>query len=325
MKTIAVYVPQNALIEAISPPYRLFKTANDMLQASGQAPLFKVEYVGLEPVITTNDGEYSLKINRLITEVSHADVIIIPALQMPLDKALENNAEAISWIQKMHAAGSEIASLCTGAFLLAATTLLEGKKCSTHWAFYEEFKTMFPNVTVVDGAVITDEGNIYSSGGANSLWNLLLYLLEKYTNRDFAIMMAKYFAIDIDRDSQNVFTIFKGQKNHDDNAILKAQEYIEKNYTDKVTIDILADQTHINRRSFERRFKKATHNTVIEYFQRVRIESAKRSFETSGKNVAEVMYDVGYTDTKAFRDVFKKITGLTPLAYKNKYAKGIRQ
>jgi transcriptional regulator GlxA family with amidase domain len=176
-------------------------------------------------------------------------------------------------------------------------------------------------VEVIDGSVITEEHRIYSSGGANSYWSLLLHLLEKYTDRATAILASKYFAVDIDRDSQNAFAMFRGQKNHTDEAIKKAQEFIEKNIQEKITVDELADMIAIGRRSFERRFKQATNNSVLEYIHRVKIEAAKRQIENSRKNINEVMYDVGYTDTKAFRAMFKKITGLTPVEYRNKYNK----
>jgi transcriptional regulator GlxA family with amidase domain len=321
MKKVSVYVPQSAVIEAITPAYRLFKSANNFLQASGRKPLFDVEYVGLQKNIKANDGEYTVKTDRLISEVNKTDLIIIPALYGNMNTAVKQNDKAIPWIQQMHKKGTEVASLCVGAFLLGATGLINGKKCSTHWAYYNEFREAFPDVEIVDGSVITDEGKIYSSGGANSLWNLLLYLLEKYTDRDTAILAAKYFAIDIDRDSQGAFTIFTGQKDHKDKEVLLAQQFVEKNYAEKITIEELADKVSVSRRSFERRFKNATNNTVIEYIQRVRIEAAKRSFEASRKNVTEVMYEVGYSDTKAFRDVFKKVTGLTPVEYRNKYNK----
>jgi transcriptional regulator GlxA family with amidase domain len=321
MKHISVFVPNNAVIEAITPAYRLFKTANQFLEASGKKPYFIVEYVGLKKYVEANDGEYIIKTDKLLSEVNNTDLLIIPALYGHMYDAVKANEKALSCIQKLHSNGAEVASLCVGAFLLGATGLLDGKKCSTHWAYYNEFKATYPNVEIVDGGVVTDEGKIYSSGGANSLWNLLLYILEKYTDRDIAILASKYFGIDIDRQNQNMFTIFTGQKDHNDKEILKVQEYIEGNYIDKLTIDDLANKVNINRRSFERRFKLATNNTVIEYLQRVRIEVAKRNFEASRKNISEVMYDVGYTDTKAFRDLFKKITGLTPIEYRNKYSK----
>jgi transcriptional regulator GlxA family with amidase domain len=148
-----------------------------------------------------------------------------------------------------------------------------------------------------------------------------LYLLEKYTDRETAILASKYFAIDIDRDSQSTFAMFKGQKNHTDKEILQAQEFIEKNISEKIGTDDLARMVNLSRRSFERRFKEATNNSVLEYVHRIRVEGAKREFECSRKNISEVMYDVGYTDTKAFRDLFKKLTGLTPIEYRNKYNK----
>lgn len=321
MKRVSVYVPRQAVIEAITPAYRLFRTANDFLQSTGHKPLFEVEYVGLEKEISTNDGEYTVRIDRLLNEVKKTDLVILPALYGDVEAALEANADALPWVQRMYQKGSEVASLCIGAFLLAEAGLVNGKKCSTHWAFYDRFRDRYPEVEMVDGAVITDEGRLYSSGGASSLWNLLLYLLEKYTDRGIAILAAKYFAIDIDRNSQGAFTIFTGQKDHNDHEIRQAQEYIEQQYAGKITVDELADRVKVGRRSFERRFRAATNNTPVEYIQRVRIEAAKRSFEASRKNVMEVMLDVGYTDTKAFRDVFKKVTGLTPIEYRNKYTR----
>jgi transcriptional regulator GlxA family with amidase domain len=180
---------------------------------------------------------------------------------------------------------------------------------------------MFPEVELVDGKVITEEQGIYSSGGANSYWSLLLHLVEKFTDRETAILASKYFLVDIDKNSQSPFTIFKGQKEHNDEAVKSVQDYIEKNIDEKLTVDTLADKVAVGRRSLERRFKRATHNSVLTYIQRVKIEAAKRSFESSRKNINEVMYDVGYTDTKAFRTTFKKITGLTPIEYRNKYNK----
>ena len=178
---------------------------------------------------------------------------------------------------------------------------------------------MFPEVYLADDKVITEQNGIYSSGGATSYWNLLLYLVEKYTNREMAIMASKFFLLEMGRNSQSPFVMFQGQKDHEDPQILQAQEFIEKRYQTKLSVEDLADRFGIGRRTFERRFKKATSNTVIEYIQRVKIESAKKQLESGRKTVNEVMYDVGYTDLKAFRDVFRKLVGMSPIEYRNKY------
>jgi transcriptional regulator GlxA family with amidase domain len=101
--------------------------------------------------------------------------------------------------------------------------------------------------------------------------------------------------------------------------ILSAQNYIEENYNEKITVDELAERFNLGRRTFERRFKKATTNTIIEYIQRVKVEAAKVELEKGKKNVAEIMYDVGYTDSKSFRDVFKKFAGMSPVDYRNRF------
>ena len=318
---ISVFVPEYGVIEAITPAFRTFNTANEFLTAFGKKPKFEVEYVGLNEYVPANNGEYTIKTDRLLKDVSKTDLLIIPPTFGNMDKGIEENKEAIQYFTKLYHNGSRLASLCIGAFLLAETGLLDGKKCSTHWAYIEEFKKKYPLIEVEDGAIITEHENIYSSGGASSLWNLVLYLVEKYSDRETAIMISKYFALDIGRDSQAAFAIFRGQRNHTDFEIQKVQDHIEKHYDDKLTIDALANLINIGRRTFERRFKEATNNTPVEYIQRVRIEAAKKFFEASRKNVSEVMFDVGYTDTKAFRDVFKKVTGLTPIEYRNKFAK----
>lgn len=321
MKQIAILVPESSVMQAIADPSYMFHTVNQFLQSKGQAPLFKVQLVGQSREVRLNNGLFSVHTDRLLEEVERADLIFIPALFGDMQSAIDRNRAAIPWIVEQYKKGAEVASLCVGAFLLASTGLLDGKQCSTHWAFANEFREMFPQVELKDGSVITEENHIYSSGGAHSYWNLLLYLVEKYTDREMAILASKFFAVDIDRDSQSAFMMFQGQKNHVDDDIKMAQEFIEANYPEKVTVEELADRFAIGRRSFERRFKKATNNTVVEYLQRVRIEAAKRRFESSRKSINEVMYDVGYTDTKAFRDVFKKITGLTPVEYRNKFSK----
>lgn len=318
---ISVFVPEYGVIEAITPPFRSFHTANEFLTTFGKKPIFEVEYVGLNKYVPANNGEYTIKTDRLLKDVAETDLLIIPPTFGDTTKGIQANAEAIPYFKSLYKNGASLASLCIGAFLLAETGLLNGKKCSTHWAHISDFRERYPEIDVEDGAIITEHDNIYSSGGASSLWNLILYLIEKFADRQTAVMISKYFALDIGRDSQSQFAIFKGQRNHGDAEIKKVQDHIEKHYEDKITVESLATLINTGRRTFERRFKEATNNTSIEYIQRVRIEAAKKFFEASRKNISEIMFDVGYTDTKAFRDTFKKITGLTPIEYRNKFAK----
>jgi transcriptional regulator GlxA family with amidase domain len=322
MKHISILVPKGAAaLSCIEGAFTCFTKANDFLESIGRPRLFNVQLVGIDKEAQVYDRLFKVTPDVLISDVNKTDLIIIPAVNGDMDNVIAANAEFFPWIVKQHNKGAEVASLCVGAFLLAATGLVDGKRIATHWLSANNFRRMFPTIELVSDKIITDEQGIYSSGGANSFWNLLLYILEKYTDRELSILAAKYFAIEIDRSSQSAFIMFRGQKDHQDESVKKAQEFIEQNFQEKITVDQLSDMFAVGRRSLERRFKKATCNTVSEYIQRVKIEAAKKSFETSRKNITEIMCDVGYSDTKAFRTIFKRATGLSPLEYRNKYNK----
>jgi transcriptional regulator GlxA family with amidase domain len=319
MKHISILVPKGAILGSLEGSRQLLTQVNEFYKAKGEAPVFKVELVGLSKETPVSNGLFTVNAHAVLSDVKKTDLIIIPALDGDIKQAIANNEEFIPWIIRQHKGGAEIASLCLGAFILASTGLVNGRKCATHWMAANTFRTMFPEVNLVTEKILTDEQGIYTSGGAFSYLNLILYLIEKYAGRDMAILSAKVFAIEIERDSQSPFMIFQGQKEHEDEPIKKAQEFIENNFQEKLTVDQLASMLAIGRRNLERRFKRATSNTVVEYIQRVKIEAAKISLESLRENVNEVMYNVGYSDPKAFRTTFKKITGLSPIEYRNKY------
>ena len=321
MKHVSILVPESAVLAAIDDPRHVFSMVNSLLEQEGKPPVFDIKLVGLKPEVRLHNSSFSVHTDCFLDDVKRTDLIFIPAFDGATESVLETNKAFVPWIVEQYEKGAEVVSLCIGAFLLAKTGLLDGKKCSTHWRAADEFKKMFPAVELVTDRIITEEQGIYTSGGATSYWNLLLYLVEKFTSRETAILTSKVFAIDLKRDSQSQFIIFKGQRTHADEDVKKAQKYIENNFQEKFTVDELSAECAISRRSLERRFKKATNNTVSEYIQRVKIEAAKKSFETSRKNITEVMFDVGYSDTKAFRGIFKRITGMTPFDYRNKYNK----
>ena len=323
MKHITLLIPEGDIsLSNIEATYKMFTKVNEALERAGKPPLFKVQLAGLstEPRMT---HFFTIKPDLSIHDTVKTDLIVIPAVHGDVKNVLAMNQDFIPWIVHHYKSGAEVVSLCIGAFILASTGLLKGKSCTTHWLVVDEFRKMFPEVKLMPYKIITDEDGIYSSGGAYSSLNLILYLVEKFAGREIAILTAKTFEIEIDRGSQSPFMIFNGQKGHEDTDIIKAQEFIENNYQEKITVDQLAAMVCMGRRNLERRFKKSSANSVIEYIQRVRMEAAKRSLETSRENVNEVMYHVGYTDPKAFRTTFKKITGLSPVQYRSKYNREI--
>lgn len=320
MKQVTIVVPQGqTVLSSITGPFEILSRANDYWQLKRNTSLLKVCIAGFEREPQFDAG-YCTMHPENIADLEATDLIIIPSVSYN-EQMIDDNAALVKWITDEYKNGSEIASICSGAFLLASTGLLKGKSCSTHWNNASNFRRLFPDVTIVPDKLITSESGIHTNGGAFSFLNLMLFLVEKYFDRDTAIWCSKTFQIDIERVSQAHFFIFETQKNHGDELICNAQAYIEANLSGKISFEEVASNLAISRRNFDRRFIKATGNTPVEYLQRVKVEAAKRSLEKGRKNINEVMDEVGYSDEKAFREVFKKITGLSPLNYKEKYNK----
>lgn len=301
--------------------YKIFSRANAFRNSQGRKDLYTIQLAGVSKTVDFYEGLFSVKPHTDISAISKTQLIIIPSLNHNFEQAVKKNGRLIEWIRQQHKIGAEIASICTGAFLLAASGLLDGRSCATHWSAADTFRNMFPRVKLEHDQLITDEHGIYTNGGAYSFLNLIIYLVEKYYDRQTAIFCAKVFQIELDRHSQSAFVIFNGQKQHGDETIKKAQDYMESNLQEKISVADLSTRLAVGRRNFDRRFLKATGNTPVEYLQRVKIESAKKAFETSRKTINEVMYEVGYSDVKAFREIFRRLTGLSPLAYRRKYNK----
>lgn len=318
MKHISILPLYDATLTSIDSSYQLFNRVNDFMKYQGKAPFYNIEIVGTEK--NTQLGIYSINSDKTIEQVKNTDIIVIPLLCGNFKKAISENQKYTEWLLNQYNNGAEIICLCVGSFYLASTGLLDEKKCAVHWAAKNEFAEYFPKVYIIDNSIITDEKGIYTCGGGYSYLNLLLYIFEKHLGREISILASKMFEIDIERKSQNPYAIFIGQKKHGDLTVLEIQNWIEQNPTENFTVEDICNKFGVARRTFERRFKKFTGNSVAEYIQRVKVEFAKKQLESGRKTVNEIIYETGYNDVDAFRKVFKKITDLSPLDYRKKYS-----
>ncbi len=320
MKSLTILVPNgHHNLSSVVGTYEIFTKANAYYESQGRKSVFKIQLAGTSRSVRVYRDRFSVNTDVHIEDVRKTDLVIIPAVGADL-RLIKQQKAVITWLNKMHHRGAEIASICTGAFLLASTGLLNNRSCSTHWQAHDDFKKMFPQVELKTDQFITDDNGLYTNGGAFSFLNLLIYLIGKYYDRATAIYCSKLFQIDPDRTTQSPFAIFTAQKKHNDELMREVQEQIEKKIRQKVSVTHLSNKYNMSRRNFDRRFIKATGNTPGEYVQRVKVEAAKKEFETSRKTVNEVMYGLGYNDPKAFRELFRKLTGLSPLDYRNKFS-----
>ncbi|OZI35947.1 AraC family transcriptional regulator [Bordetella genomosp. 1] len=319
MKNIAMLLPARANIATLEIARQGFLAANEYLAAQGRPPGFAVQLVAATPNVVMDSGRYTVRADALLRDAPPADVCVVPPLQGEVPAAVDANGALIGWLSERYRAGGEVASLCVGAALPAAGGLLDGQRAVVHWVARNQYEALFPRVSWVSDRILHSERGLYTSGGAFSAAHLVLHLVEKYTDRDTAIWCAKFFQLDWNRSSQLPFAVFAGQKSHADTVVRAVQDDIELRYAERLTVEALADRHALGRRTLERRFRQATGASVVEYLQRVRVEVAKKQLETTRKSVAEVMYQVGYSDTKAFRDTFNKYSGMSPVDYRERY------
>ncbi|MCC6997164.1 MAG: helix-turn-helix domain-containing protein [Deltaproteobacteria bacterium] len=298
----------------------LLRKAGALAEAMGQPRAVEVALVAAarrRRVRTA--GGLELTCHHTLADAPRADhVVVSPADPEVLDEVSREPATT-RFLRRAHAAGATLASVCIGAFTLAQTGLLDGRPVATHWAFQGQFRARFPRVELRPQEILVDAGRLLSTGGATSFLNFALYLIERLHDAEVARAAARMFLIDERKSPQGAYAIFAGQKQHGDEAILRAQELLEHSVADGLGVEAIAARVAMARRTFIRRFKAATGTTPRDYQQRVRIEAAKRRLEASRARVSEVASAVGYSDQVAFRRLFQRQTGLTPTEYRQRY------
>jgi len=322
MLAVSLLIFDGVVPSSITGVIDLLSGANFYLAGIGQASAFHLELVGEKE---DPPPGFPLIGYHTYANAVHPHLIIIPSFRVDKISLLSENVAGIEWIKQQRVKGTELASLCVGSYFLAEAGLLDGREVTSHWAVAGDMQRRYPAIRMRSDQVITDQDGIYTSGGAFSSLKLILYLIEKFCGREAAIWISKMYAIEMDRTSQAHFAVFTGQHQHEDKEILRAQQYIEQHYPDSISMDNLSKLVNMGQRNFIRRFKAATNNTPFEYLQRVRIESAKRALENNDKDVASIMDEAGYKDQKAFRSIFRRLTGLSLQEYKKKYARSSAQ
>jgi len=295
----------------------VFETANRFHTESGTNAPYKLTFLSLDNQIDGFFNDYEI---RHINNEEIYDLILIPAFTTnDIKNAIAENQAFIPWLNRQYRHNAEIATVCTGAFLLGATGLLDGKVATTHVDACGAFAASFPAVNLKSDKTVTQDGKLYTSGGATSSFHLLLHLLQNHCGKDVAIRAAKIFAIDMDRHNQSYFSSFQPTRHHNDELVASAQEKIERNYQDVATIEEMIKDIPSSRRNIVRRFKQVIGITPIEYLQQTRIEAAKKLLEQTAQQMTEIIYNSGYNDPKAFRKVFRKTVGMTPTQYRDKF------
>jgi transcriptional regulator GlxA family with amidase domain len=322
MPTVAITAPTDCasintagLMDALRKTDRAWR----MTRNPNAEEIFEVHLVGLDDrPIACRDGVV-MHPQVAAVELDPPDLVVVPGLDDDLEPSFQRNRTWVPWIAKWHAAGSRVATSCTGAFLAADAGVLDGKEATTHWIAADAFRRRFPRVLLRPERMIVDAGDVISSGGATTFLTLVIYLTERYGSHDRAVLAAKVMLVDGERRSQLPYVAFGPSRDHADQLIHKVQSFMEAHLAGTVSVEELAAHASVSTRTLNRRFKTATGQTPRGYLQRIRIQAAKQLPETTTDPVDHLRARVGYGDPTAFRRAFTQATGLGPRQYRHKY------
>ncbi|EJM21779.1 transcriptional regulator containing an amidase domain and an AraC-type DNA-binding HTH domain [Pseudomonas sp. GM18] len=228
-------------------------------------------------------------------------------------------APFVEWLLSHHRAGTTLCSVCGGAFLLAETGLLSGRSVTTHWDHADLFRQRFPDVHLDTDRLVIDDGDIISAGGLMAWIDLGLKLVDRFLGPVIMAQTARYLLVDPPGREQRYYSAFSPNLTHGDAAVLKTQHWLQASGAKDAALASLVARSGLEERTFLRRFRKATGFTAIDYCQRLRVGRAREMLQFSNLNVESIAWDVGYSDTGAFRKIFIRITGLTPGEYRQRF------
>jgi len=321
MYTVALLAIQNCMYSSLTGLLDLFTVASfEMQRLDGNSgPLFRTEVVGPAGREITAFNGIPVRVDRKFSVDDTFDIVIAPVVFGDLDSLVADN-ETIDWLTSQGQNGACLCSVCAGAFFLAETGLLAGRKATTHWNLADHFAERFPDVILRREKMLVDEGACITAGGVSAYLDLGLYLIGRFGSFELASSLSKILLIDPSRRLQSPYQTFSLNKTHGDEEIKRIQDFLEDNIGCSVAVSDLAQRTGMGERTFVRRFKKATGETPISYLQQLRVEMAKRLLETTPMTIEEITFKSGYEDVSSFRKLFKKCSGLSPSTYRKKFS-----
>lgn len=249
------------------------------------------------------------------------EVIVVPGrLTGPMIG--EEAAPFANWLRQVHDAGTTLAANCGGVFLLGATGLLSGRPATTHWLFSDMFSEHFPDVAMEPGRIVIEDGDMITAAGLMAWTDLALRLVDRLLGPTVMVETGQFFLIDPAGREQRHYSSFAPRFDHGDEAILKIQHWLQARAVNPIQVSEMARECGLEERTFLRRFKAATGLKPTEYVQHLRMGKARELLQFTRRPVDQVAWSVGYQDPAAFRRLFRRFIGLTPIEYRRRFGAG---
>lgn len=321
MIKIGILALENCMQSSVTGAFDILSVASREWQrlSDHPAPLFDPMIIAQDNHPVTCFNGIKLQPHKEKEACENLAILMIPVIFGDLDPLLSDR-QLMAWLRDQHQRGVCICAVCAGVFLAAETGLLAHKTATTHWNLADDFQHRYPDVNLKPEKMLVDEGDFITAGGVTAYMDLCLYLAGRFGSPELASSVSKTLLIDPLRKSQTPYSTFSINTTHGDETILEIQHWMDKNSAAPMAVSQLADKACLGQRTFARRFKKATGDTPLEYLQYLRMGKARTLLETTGNSIDSITHATGYEDVSSFRRLFKKITGLSPTAYRKKFS-----
>ncbi len=322
MYKVNILAHENALFSTIFGPYDMLIQAGVFWNALNKLepnPYFDVNVSSVDGDEICGMAGARIRPHKSIDEADQYDIIIIPSEGMNINPNCESFLKRSEYVNRMHAKGAVIASICTGAFLVASTGLLDSKTATTHWALAQDFKSHYPDVDLNTDLLIADNDQVITAGGVSADQDLCMHLITRFCGHEIAIQTARCTLVNRTTRQQTQYKSFAVEKNHGFEDILECQNFIEKNLNQDMSLASIASALSIGQRTLSRRFKQATGHSLVNYIQQLRVERAKYILERENTSFDDIAHGLGYENVSFFRRLFKQFVGITPKEYKRAF------
>lgn len=254
------------------------------------------------------------------------DVIFIPGVlyknAREFNHQLKKLRNLFAWLNEQHTNGALICANCTSTFVLGECGLLKGKRATTVWWLAHLFKKRFPDVRLDMESLLIEDNRVITAGSATSHFQLGIRLLHKYLPASIVQRVAKTILVDNDQSSVSPNALLISRRDHNNDLVQKAQDWIDTRIDTSFTLKELADSLNTTEKNITRNFKLALSTTPLKYIQQLRVQTARYLLETSTLPLEKVMDKVGYSDRSGFTKLFTKHMGLPPINYRRQYQLG---
>ncbi len=314
---ICLIALERALASSLTIPLEMLFAARSISQVNGgDNSDLQLQIVGPGSAPVTMAGGLQLVPSATYDDLQGADLIFVPGLWGAPLKTLRKSPALLESLCACHRAGSTLVSLVTGSYFLAEAGLLDGRIATTHWYYFDDFEARYPLVRLDRRRFITLDENLYCTGSVNAARDVTLHLVEEVFGEEIAAEIAKHFTHEIKRSYESMLLSCQQQETHHDEVIIKVQEWLQSHYAEEIRLNLVANRFRLSVRSLNRRFKAATGTTPLQYLQEKRVSQAKQLLKQSNLTIAEISFAAGYQDTSHFSSLFRKVTGIAPVEYR---------